>query len=184
MLATPPTCHPRARGLRGAGRSTGALQRVEQRVGGLALGLHRLGLAEARQGVGAAARLVLGVGQRRTKGHAQKRIAAAVGEVHGLLGVAHRGGHVAQRQLQLAQVVGVFGGLRPARLFDGHLQPGPHRLDGLPQPAQGAEAEGGLAQQPGLVASASAGETRLQGGSKKQATAPRSAPKAPTWFVL
>lgn len=40
--------------------------------------------------VGASARLVQAVGQRRAFAHPLKRIAAAVGEDHGLLGVTHR----------------------------------------------------------------------------------------------
>ena len=35
--------------------------------------------------------------------------------------------------------------------LDAHLQPSPHRLEGLGQPAQGAQAEGGFVQQPGLI---------------------------------
>ena len=83
-----------------------ALQRIQQRVVGLALGLHLLGLAEARLRLGPAARLVQGVGMGRALDHPLKRIAAAVGVGHGLLGVPHRPGHLAQRQLQLAQVAG------------------------------------------------------------------------------
>ncbi len=90
-----------------------ASQRVEQRVVGLALGLHLLGLAEARLRLGPAARLVQGVGMGRAIAHPLKRIAAAVGVGHGLLGVPHRPGHLAQRQLQLAQVAGADGGLFP-----------------------------------------------------------------------
>ena len=90
-----------------------APQRIQQRVGGLILGLHLLGLAEARLRLGPAARLVQGVGMGRALGHPLKRIAAAVGVGHGLLGVPHRPGHLAQRQLQLAQVAGAGGGLFP-----------------------------------------------------------------------
>ena len=39
----------------------------------------------------------------------------------------------------------------PVLLLDVHLQPSPHRLEGLGQPAQGAQAEGGFVQQPGLA---------------------------------
>ena len=39
----------------------------------------------------------------------------------------------------------------PVLLLDVHLQPSPHRLEGLGQPAQGAQAEGGFVQQPSLV---------------------------------
>jgi hypothetical protein len=95
-----------------------ATSRVEQRVGGLKLGLHLLGLAEAHLRLGPAARLVPGVGMGRVRHHPQKRIAAAVGVQHGLLGVPHRPDHLAERQLQLAQVAGAAGGLFPALLFD------------------------------------------------------------------
>ena len=83
--------------------------------------------------------------------HPLKRIAAAVGVGHATLGVPHRPGHLAQRQLQLAQVAGADGGVFPVLLLDVHLQPSPHRLEGLGQPAQGAQAEGGFVQQPGLA---------------------------------
>ena len=107
-----------------------ALQRVEQRVVGLALGLHLLGLAEARLRLGPAARLVQGVGVGRAHCHPLKRIAAAVGVGHGLLGVPHRPGHLAQRQLQLAQVAGADGGVLPILLLD------------VASPAQPASARG------------------------------------------
>ena len=57
------------RGALGGGEEQVAIpeapQRVEQRVVGLALGLHLLGLAEARLRLGPAARLVQGVGVGR-----------------------------------------------------------------------------------------------------------------------
>ena len=83
-------------------------------VVGLRLGLHLLGLAEARLRLGPAARLVQGVGVDRARDSSAERIAAAVGVGHGLLGVPHRPGHLAQRQLQLAQVAGAAGGVRPS----------------------------------------------------------------------
>lgn len=61
------------------------------------------GLAEARLRLGLAARGVQGVGVGRAHDHPHPRIAAAVGVGHGLLGVPHRPGYLAQRQLQLAQ---------------------------------------------------------------------------------
>jgi hypothetical protein len=81
----------------------------------------------------------------RAVGPPLKRIAAAVGVGHGLLGVLNRPGHLAQRELQLAQVSGADGGVFPVFQPDGTFQPSSHRLEGLGQPAQGAQTEGGLA---------------------------------------
>jgi hypothetical protein len=89
-----------------------------------------------------------GVGTDRVRAaHLPKCIAAAVGVGHAALGVPHRPGHLAQRQLQLAQVAGArMAAFFPVLLLDAHLQPSPHRLEGLGQPAQGAQAEGGFVQ--------------------------------------
>jgi hypothetical protein len=96
------------RGALGGGEEQVAIpeapERVEQRVGGLFFGLHFLSLAEARLRLGTAACLVQGVGMGRALGISLKRISAAVGVGHGLLGAHHRVGREAQRQLQLTQV--------------------------------------------------------------------------------
>jgi len=107
-----------------------ALHRIQQRILGLALGLHLLCLAEAHLRLGPASRLVQGVGMGRSLGIPLKRIAATVGVRHGLLGVPHRPGHLAQRQLQLAQIAGADGGACPDLLLDAHLQRSPHRFEG------------------------------------------------------
>ena len=94
-----------------------AWQRVEERVLRLVLRLHRLGLAEEGEGVRPRARLMPGIGQRRALDHPLEGIAAAVGELDRLLRVPHRGGQLAQRQLQLAQIAGADGGLLPILLL-------------------------------------------------------------------
>ncbi len=120
---------------------------IQQRVGGLALGLHLLGLAEERLRLGPAARLVQGVGMGRARSHPPKRIAAAVGVRHAPRGVPHRPGHLAQRLLQLAKVVNADCGKSQIVLLDEILQPSPYRIEGLGQPAQGAQAKTCFVQQ-------------------------------------
>ena len=103
----------RARGRRGAGRNTGSL--AASRAAGTRAGSRpafpRLrGNASPPRPGGPP-----GAGRRHGSCAADplKRIAAAVGVGHGLLGVPHRPGHLAQRQLQLAQVAGVDGSVFP-----------------------------------------------------------------------
>ena len=56
-----------------------------------------------------------------------------------------------------------------------------HRLAGFGEAAEGAEAEGGFVQQPGLVGFAQIRrQTNDHGESKNDAIAPRSEPKAPS----
>jgi len=64
---------------------------------------------------------VQGVGMGAAIDLPPKRPAAAVGVGHGLLGVSHRPGHLAQRQLQFAQVAGLNRGLWPIRKLNAHL---------------------------------------------------------------
>ena len=96
-------------------------QRIQQRGVRLPFLLLPLGLAEERLRLGLIPTLVQGVGMGGVLGHSLKRILAAVGVGHGLLGVCHGGGDLAQRQFQLAQVAGASGGSFPRLGFDAHL---------------------------------------------------------------
>jgi hypothetical protein len=82
-----------------------APERVEQRVLGLVLDLHRLGLGEGRISRGGLALLVQGVHQRGGHGHAPAGIAAAIGTVHRAARVGHRRIDPARRHGLLLDVV-------------------------------------------------------------------------------
>ena len=86
-----------------------ALERIEERELRLSLRLHRLGLAEGRARLLDVARLVQRVGQGCSDSHPQKGVAAPIGQLDALLSVADGLGHVAGRQGQLAEVVGIVG---------------------------------------------------------------------------
>ena len=83
--------------------------------------------------------------------HPLKRIAAAVGVGHGLLGVPHRPGHLAQRQLQLAQVAGVDGGLFQFSCLMPISSPARIGSRASVSRPKARKVEGGFVQQPGLV---------------------------------
>ena len=83
--------------------------------------------------------------------HPLEGVAAAVGQLDALLGVADGPGHVAGRQGQLAEVAGAVGGVLPVLLGNIGLQPRLHRLDRLRQPAQRPQVEAGLVQDEALV---------------------------------
>ena len=99
----------------------------------------RLGLAEDRQGALRASGLVQGIGQPHPPGHSLKGIAAAAGQLHALLGCAHRGGYVAQRQVQFAEVGSIQRSFYPILLLDPVVNARLHRLDRIAQASQSTQ---------------------------------------------
>ncbi|HBL30718.1 MAG TPA: hypothetical protein DD490_28105 [Acidobacteria bacterium] len=141
-----------------------ASQRVEPGILRLISGLPGLRVLEQTPRLAAPARLVHGVGVRRSAGHLLKCIPAAIGIRHRLLASGHRRSHLTPRELELAQVAGTDRGVLPAPLLDHHLDPRPHRLHRLGQPAQGSQAGGRLVEQPRL---GDGREARREGGPRR-----------------
>src|SRR5262249_55018779 len=83
--------------------------------------------------------------------HSLKEFPAATGIVQRLLGLSHCSGHISQRQLVIAQIAGICRGALPNLQFYSDSQSRPCRLEALRQPAQGAKAPGGFAEQPRLL---------------------------------
>ena len=128
------------------------MQRVEQWVFGLTLGLHGLSLGKTATSSCPLALLVAGLGQGGAPGHALKGIATAVGVVHRAFGVGHGQRDMAQAQLQPGKIAVDGSSIFPGFLFYPHLRPSLHRFQCLRLPAQGAQTEGRFVEQPGLVA--------------------------------
>ena len=91
-----------------------------------------------------------GIGQGGAFDDALKGVATAVGVVYRAFGVGYGQRGATQAQLQLGKVAVADGGIFPICSLYIHLSPGPHRFLRLSQPAQGAQTESRLAEQPGL----------------------------------
>lgn len=98
--------------------------------------------------------LVQGIRQGSATNNALNSIVGTVGIGYRLPGVGHGRSHPTQGQLQLAEIAIDHGGVIPVIIFHQHLRPGPHRLQGLAELAQGLQTEGRLVEQPGSRARA------------------------------
>ena len=87
----------------------------------------------------------------RAREHPLKRIATSVGVGHGPLDVRDCRRHLAQASAPARSSCWSCRRALPAAPLTSICQISPHRLEGFGQPAQGAQAEGGFVQQPGLV---------------------------------
>ena len=108
-----------------------ALQRVEQVKLGLTFALENLRLLEEEARLLPLAALVQGIGGGGAFAHPLERIATAVGELDGLLGIGHRLLDSTKRHFQLVEVAGKSRRIYPQRLLDPHRQARPHRLHRL-----------------------------------------------------
>ena len=150
-----------------------ALHGIEERELGLACLLHLLGLAKGGLCFCQRPRLVQRIGQGRSVDHSLKGIATAVGQLDALPGVVERLLHVAEGQVEFAEVVGSYGSVLPILLCNSQLQPRLHRLGGLGQPAERAQVKAGFIQDKGLVVFPSAHPPVCATAGQKSRTARR-----------
>ena len=106
---------------------------------GLALALHGFRLAKQRRGFRQLARLVKRICKGGAINHFPEPIITAIGKMHALSGKEYRFCHIPQRQMQLAEIVGIYCSLFPIFLFNEIFYCCLHGFRRLPQPAQGAE---------------------------------------------